>query len=149
MLNKKKLTTIILSGKEIPIICNLNVMEIIQEQYVYMREGETVLSSFQQNLGAYHYKRDEKGKIVKTAKGNPIPVDDELHIPTIKKALAWMAAEGIDIQGMEPIPEEELVRMADISPFDLARILFVEFQGSLTRKNTEPMQEDNPEKRKQ
>lgn len=149
MLNKKRLTTIAVSGKEIPIACNLNVLETIQEQYAYVNDGETVLSSFQQNLGAYHYQKDSKGRQAKDKKGNPIMVDDELHIPTIKKAFAWMAAEGMDIEGMEPIGEADLIRMVDIPPYDLAMVLFIEFQSSLLRKNAIPTQDkETPEKEK-
>ena len=150
MLNKKKLTTVTVSGTEIPIACNLNVLEVIQEQYMYIRDNETVLASFQQNLGAYHYQKDDKGNLLKNKEGKPIPVDDELHIPTIKKAFAWMAAEGMDIAGMEPISEADLIRMVDISPFELATKLFIEFQTSLTRKNLNPTQEKkkSPEKTK-
>lgn len=148
MINKKKLTTITVSGMKIPIACNLNVLEVIQEQYTYIREGETVLASFQQNLGAYHYQKDENGNLIKTKDGKPVPVDDELHIPTIKKAFAWMAEEGMDIEGMDPVAENDLIRMIDISPFELAAILFVEFQSSLIRKNAKPTQEMKDPKKK-
>lgn len=149
MLKKNKLTHIRLSGTMIPLACNLNVLETIQEEYTYVMDGETVLSSFQQRLGAYHFKRDEHGNRVPGEGGTWLTVNDEIHVPTVKKALFWIAAEGFEIEGKEPIGEEELIRMVDISPFDLATILYLEFARCVARKNPEPTQkEESPEKAK-
>lgn len=149
MLKKSKLTRLRLSGVSVPVACNLNVLETIQEEYTYVMDGETVLSSFQQHLGAYHFKRDEHGNRIPGENGTWLTVNDEIHVPTVKKALFWMASEGFEIEGKEPIGEEELIRMADMSPFDLATILYLEFARCVARKKPEPTQkEESPEKKR-
>ena len=147
MLKKNKPTYIRLSGVSVPVVCNLNVLEIIQDEYAYVLDGETVLSSFQQQLGAYRFLKDEQGQKICGKDGDLLIRDVEIHIPTVKKALFWMASEGLDAEGKEPIGEEELIRMVDISPFDLAAILYLEFVRCVVRKKEEPTQkEGSPEK---
>lgn len=149
MLKKNKLTHIRLSGTMIPLACNLNVLEVIQDEYVYVLDGETVLSSFQQQLGAYRFQKDERGQKIYDKEGRPLIRDVEIHIPTVKKALFWMASEGFDVEGKEPIGEEDLIRMVDISPFDLTAILYLEFARCVAQKKEEPTQKaGSPEKAK-
>ena len=57
---------------------------------------------------------------------------------TLRKALAWMVQEGMEIESRQAdITEIELARKVDMSPVELGRVLKNEFSKCFERKNGE------------
>lgn len=130
----EKTNTIILSGEEFPLKCDLVVLELAQEKY-----GS--LSKFEDGL--YHFvpELDGEGNPVQNAQGLYVGNVLEPNLGTLGDALSWMVEEGCMIEGVETIPSRiELLRKADKAPRELAEELHEELKRCFERKNKKPMQ---------
>lgn len=68
---------------------------------------------------------------------------------TLRKALAWMVQEGMEIEsGQADITEIELARKVDMSPVELGRVLKNEFSKCFARKNGETTPRETEETQK-
>lgn len=133
------LTYLELSGKKIPIKCDMCVLEKIQDTY-----GN--ISRYEWELIGFHPSLDENGECTRNEEGNVIGAYEVPDIKLLNQALIWQANEGWDIEeenGKEAqrLTDKQLLRAVDISPAELGRKLREEFARCFTiRKNEETTQ---------
>lgn len=138
----EKVNYIELSGDSYPLKCDILVLEKIQEEYKNLTE-------FENNLTGFVPERDKDGEIVKNEEGYMIGSYGIPDAKTLRKALAWMVQEGMEIEsGQADITEIELARKVDMSPVELGRVLKNEFSKCFERKNGETTQRETEETQK-
>lgn len=126
MIFETKPNTITLSGNELPFKCDNIVLEQLQEMY-----GDVFLYE-EKLLGAYT-EENKKGENVTRYSGKP-------DTKAINDGLYLMVCEGLDIAGEEPIDRKTLIRMIDMHPVELTKVLHDEFMTCFERKNAKTMQ---------
>lgn len=135
-----------LSGKKIPYKCDMFVLEQIQEEYGDLSEFENKLTGFVPSV-------DEEGNIIRNEDGYVMGTYKIPEIKTMKKALAWMVKEGLEIEKeekgiqTEEIEEKTLVRMVDMPPGELGKKLHEEFNRCFQRKNEQTTQSSKTKKK--
>lgn len=125
----EKLNYIELSNGKYPMKCDLNVLELVQEEY-----GK--LSLFERELSGLRPTGE------KDEKGNSLYAREEPSVKVIRFALTLMVNEGIDIENAkrkkerEHITEQEAgVLASDVNIFDIAEKLHKEFLRCFESKN--------------
>ena len=127
---------ITLSGKEIPIKCDILVLERLQQKY-----GS--LSVFEREILNWEYEKDADGKKKKTR------VAKEPNIEAVLYALYEMAKEGAVIEGIEIGQREDFMRKIDVQFMDLASAVHDEFAFGFSEKNGVTTQKRTTEKNKE
>ena len=113
----KNLKRILIGTKTYPFKIDLNVLEHIQEEY-------GTIHQFEMDLLGYKFGKDEEGKQLYDAEGEPVLYKTEPSIKAIKTVLPAAINEGLDIEAekenrpKEKVSEEEIIRNCTI-PFDL------------------------------
>lgn len=129
----KKINAVTLSGKTIPIVCDMRVLEQIQEKY-------SDLSTFEDLLAKFTPQLEESGEESKDKDGNILGRYGIPDIKAINDALYFMACEGYTVSGDEPMERNELLSLVDVSPIDLGIVLRAEFDKCFVRKNLKTTQ---------
>lgn len=131
-----KLNTINLGGKKYPLLCDLNVLETLQDEF-------GTVSEFERKLLGVRYVKDSEGNLVYDDDGNARMELVEPSIKAIKIALVEMVNEGIAYEAYsqgrswEMIDELDVMVMCTIPYSDLANILHDEYKRCfLTKKST-------------
>ena len=131
-----KLNTINLGGKKYPLLCDLNVLETLQDEF-------GTVSEFERKLLGVRYVKNSEGDIVYDEEGNARMELVEPSIKAIKIALVEMVNEGIAYEAYsqgrswEMIDELDVMVMCTIPYSDLANILHDEYKRCfLTKKST-------------
>lgn len=132
--------TIVLSGEEYPMKCDMLVLEKIQEEY-----GDLV--AFENKLSGFFPKLDENGNEVRNEDGFMIGTYGMPDIRTVNKALIWFVQEGMEIakeEGKEEreLSDESILRKADMHPGSLGKLLRKEFSRCFERKNEQTTQRE-------
>lgn len=131
---KNNQNTITLSGVELPIRCDLYVLEQIQEKY-------TDLSAYEYKLIGFTPERDEFGDVVLNDNGNTVGKFGVPDIKVVADTLHMMVNEGLEYEGAgETFSVIELKRMVDLSITELSSILHEEYMSCFRRKNQTAMQ---------
>ena len=139
-----KLNYIELSGKKYALKCDMLVLEKIQEKYEDLIKYENKLSGFVPGIDENgEYTRNEEGKLVGTY--------EEPNIRVLNDSLCWMVQEGLDIEReegkeVEEISDKNLLRMVDLTPRELSKILHNEFFRCFERKNGKTTQREKEKK---
>ena len=114
--------TICLNGKEYPVICNLNVLEVLQSKFGSVNQFEFKL------LGLV-IQRDDKHNILYQKNGDPVMLSTEPSIEAVKIALVEMVREGervnayLNEEQAHFTDPEDLLNDCDIPFGKLAHIL--------------------------
>lgn len=131
-----KLNTINLGGKKYPLLCDLNVLETLQDEF-------GTVSEFERKLLGVRYVKDSEGNLTYDEDGNARIELVEPSIKAIKVALVEMVNEGIAYEAYsqgrswEMIDELDVMVMCTIPYSDLANILHDEYKRCfLTKKST-------------
>lgn len=131
-----KLNTINLGGKKYPLLCDLNVLETLQDEF-------GTVSEFERKLLGVRYVKDSEGNLIYDEDGNARMELVEPSIKAIKIALVEMVNEGIAYEAYsqgrswEMIDELDVMVMCTIPYSDLANILHDEYKRCfLTKKST-------------
>lgn len=131
-----KLNTITLGGKKYPLLCDLNVLETLQDEF-------GTVSEFERKLLGVRYVKNSEGDIVYDEEGNARMELVEPSIKAIKVALVEMVNEGIAYEAYsqgrswEMIDELDVLVLCTIPYSDLANILHDEYKRCfLTKKST-------------
>lgn len=131
-----KLNTINLGGKKYPLLCDLNVLETLQDEF-------GTVSEFERKLLGVRYVKDSEGNLTYDEDGNARMELVEPSIKAIKVALVEMVNEGIAYEAYsqgrswEMIDELDVMVMCTIPYSDLANILHDEYKRCfLTKKST-------------
>lgn len=131
-----KLNTINLGGKKYPLLCDLNVLETLQDEF-------GTVSEFERKLLGVRYVKDSEGNLTYDEDGNARMELVEPSIKAIKVALVEMVNEGIAYKAYsqgrswEMIDELDVMVMCTIPYSDLANILHDEYKRCfLTKKST-------------
>lgn len=128
-----KTKQIYLSGERFPVICTLNVLADIQEQYATTREFEREL------LGLY-FLRDESGAYVTDTKGKPQMGLKDPSAKAVKLALVSMVNEGLRVEAYHrnkecrQLSEEELLSKCNVDYKVLADFLHSIYAESFRTK---------------
>lgn len=128
---QKAMNYINLSGEELPIRCDLLVLEQIQDNF-----GE--LSDFENKLIGFTPTVDEQGNVKKDKEGRTLGISGTPDIKTLNFALLSMAKEGAEITGKEVKEDKKLLQMVDMTPKELSEELHKEFMRCFERKNQNP-----------
>ena len=128
------LNRITLSGVELPIKCDLIVLEKIQDRYESITDFENLIYKFTPQL-------DEKG--------NPVIQDGAMigtvatppNLRALGDGLVWMVQEGLAIardegEDFPTYSAEQLKRMVDMPPYALSELVHGEFLAAFERKNS-------------
>lgn len=140
----EELHTILLSGQEYPIKCDLIVLEKIQENYHSVDE-------FEKELITWEIEKDENGEKVLNEEGKPKVKGKIPEAKAVMDALYWMVCEGEEItaekeQRAAKIPDRDsLIRWADMTIIEIAGPLYQEFCRCFKSKNGKATQ--NPKKK--
>lgn len=131
-----KLNTITLGGKKYPLLCDLNVLETLQDEF-------GTVSEFERKLLGVRYVKDSEGNLIYDEDGNARMELVEPSIKAIKVALVEMVNEGIAYEAYsqgrswEMIEELDVMVVCTIPYSDLANILHDEYKRCfLTKKST-------------
>lgn len=132
-----KLNTIEIGGKKFPILCDLNVLETIQEEFGTVNEFERAL------LGLKLVK-NEDGTQAYREDGSPKMELVEPSIKAIKIALVEMVNEGIaytafnEGKSWEMMEDLELLAICTIPYTELAETLHNEYKRCFETKKSMP-----------
>lgn len=131
-----KLNTINLGGKKYPLLCDLNVLETLQDEF-------GTVSEFERKLLGVRYVKDSEGNLVYDEDGNARMELVEPSIKAIKIALVEMVNEGIAYEAYrqgrswEMIEELDVLVLCTIPYSELASMLHEEYKRCfLTKKST-------------
>lgn len=122
-----KLKRIMINGKTYPIKMDLNVLELIQEQYGTINE-------FERDILGLKFAKDEAGKQLFNEDNEPVMIIGETSIKAIKVALPAMINEGLMIEADEtggtfqPVEEKYILRNCNVSYELLGRMIHEEFR---------------------
>ena len=128
---QKAMNYINLSGEEMPIRCDLLVLEEIQDRF-----GE--LSDFENKLIGFTPALDEEGNVKKDKEGRTLGISGTPDIKALNFALLLMGKEGTEITGKDIKEDKKLLQMADMTPKELSEELHKEFLRCFERKNQNP-----------
>ena len=123
----QKLKRIIMDGKTYPIKMDLNVLEIIQNEYGTINE-------FERDILGLKFAKDKNGNQIYKKDGDPQMYIGETSVKAIKIALPAMINEGLEIeaddQGKEfkPVEESFVFRNCNISFEILGKMIHEEFR---------------------
>lgn len=123
----QKLRRIMLNGKTYPIKIDLNVLEIIQNEYGSVNE-------FERDILGLKFDKDASGKQLYTKDGEPKMKIGETSIKAIKIALPAMINEGLAIEAdeqrktWEPVSDEYVFRNCNVSFELLGKMIHEEFK---------------------
>ena len=126
--------TIMLSGEQIPIKCDLIVLEKIQDKY-------ESIANFEQLIYTFVPKLDEDGNFTKDEEGRIIgSVTTPADLRPLTEALFWMVEEGCEImrelgEDAPKYSETQIKRMVDMPPYQLSEVVHDEFLRAFERKN--------------
>lgn len=129
----EKMKRILIAGRTYPYKIDLNVLEVLQDEY-----GS--VSQFERDLLGYRFRLDEDGNQIHSADGEPVMYKVEPSIRAIKAVLPAAINEGMAIEAEErgkeyvPITEQEVFRNCTISYELLARMLHEEFKRCFETK---------------
>lgn len=130
-----KLNTITIGAKKYPLLCDLNALEQIQDEY-----GS--VNVFEMELLGLKYVKDDDGKQLYNSNGTPQMEIIEPKMRAIKTALVAMINEGLAYQayhkGTEYIEVDgaDLIANCTIPYFELKDILHAEYKRCFeTKKN--------------
>jgi len=130
----RKPSMVKLGKSQYPIICDLNVLETLQDKY-----GS--VNNFERKLLGLVIQRNESGEIIYTDDGNPLMIAVEPSIDAIKTALLEMVKEGERVSGYLNGKEnvdftDEIVILNDCTiPFEkMARTLHEEYKKCFETK---------------
>lgn len=122
--------------KQYPIICDLNVLEVLQDKY-----GS--VNNFERKLLGLVIQRNEKGEIIYKDDGDPLMLLMEPSIDAIETALLAMVKEGERVSGYLDGKEDvdftdEIVILNECTiPFEkMARILHEEYKKCFETKKS-------------
>lgn len=123
----QKLKRIMIGGKTYPIKMDLNVLEIIQNEYGTINE-------FERDILGYKFAKDEKGRQIFNEDGDPRMILGEVSIRAIKTALPAMINEGLAIEAdekgkeFEAVEESFIFRNCNVSFELLGKMIHEEFR---------------------
>lgn len=129
----EKLKRIRIGNKVYPFKIDLNVLEIMQEEFGTVNE-------FERQLRGMHYKKDKDDHYIKNEDGNLMMYITEPSIKAIKAVLPAAINEGLAIEAewenreMQPVDEEQIIRDCTISFTVLGRMLLEEFKRCFETK---------------
>lgn len=123
----QKLRRIMLNGRTYPIKIDLNVLEIIQNEYGSINE-------FERDILGLKFAKDEDGKQLFNGEGEPRMIIGETSIKAIKVVLPAMINEGLAIEAekngtaWEAVSDSYIFRNCDISFELLGKMIHEEFK---------------------
>lgn len=136
------LSTITLSGMELPIKCDFVVLEKIQSRYGSITEFENLIYRFVPELDKDGQpKRTEAGALLGSITTPP-------DLSALGSALVWMVREGIEIaldsgklsngeaEKIKSLNPDRIKRLVDIPPYELSDLVHDEFLKAFERKNS-------------
>lgn len=136
------LSTITLSGMELPIKCDFVVLEKIQSRYGSITEFENLIYRFVPELDKDGQpKRTEAGALLGSITTPP-------DLSALGSALVWMVREGIEIaldsgklsngeaERLKSLNADRIKRLVDIPPYELSDLVHDEFLRAFERKNS-------------
>lgn len=129
----EKLSTMKIGGKTYPVKIDLNVLQMIQEEF------ETI-NNFERDILGLKFKRDEEGKIIYKEDGEPDFYVVEPSVKAIMFVLPLMVNEGLEIDALqrgvefEPVNEKLLIASCDIAFEALARKIHAEYRKCFVTK---------------
>ncbi len=129
----EKLGRICIAGETYPIKMDLNVLELLQEEFGTVNE-------FERQLVGIRYRKDGEGKQMYTADGEPLAYMVEPSIKAIKAALPLMINEGLAIEAYregkpcERLEDMDVVSKCDVSFELLSKIIHEEFKKCFATK---------------
>lgn len=132
-----KLNMIDIGGKKYPLLCDLNVLEMIQDEF-------GTVNDFERKLLGLDYVKDEKGNQIYTEDGSPKMKLVEPSIRAIKIALVEMVNEGIAYEAFsqgkswEMLEDLDILAMCTIPYRELADILHEEYKRCFLTKKPMP-----------
>jgi len=117
--------------REYPIKCDIEVLECLQDDF-----GS--LDTFEKSLQGIKEATNEDGSVKCDKDGNPMYIQGEPSLKVIRKTLAYMLHEGLEISGESVSADEVLsiIKFCD-NPFEISTILYKEYVDSLQVKNVE------------
>ena len=131
-----KLNEIEINGTKYPIYCDLNVLDLIQENFESVNE-------FERGILGLVPLRDKNGELMRDDTGALLQEQHEPKIKTVAFGLFVMIREGQRIQKRETGEDVELIQKEDImegcriSFIELAEIVRTEFNRCFTIKKKE------------
>ena len=132
-----ELKKIIIKGKTYPVKIDLNVLQVIQEEYGSINE-------FERDLLGIKYQKDEDGNQIYDEKGDPAIYFVEPSVRAISMVLPLMINEGLAVEahrtGREPeqVENSEILAECDISYEYLAEIIHEEYSACFVTKKNSP-----------
>lgn len=129
----EKLERITIGGNAYPVKIDLNVLEIIQEEY-------GTINGFERDILGVRYVKDADGKQIYDDDKKPKIEILEPSIKAIKLALPAMINEGLSIEADEtggsfvPVTEAQVFRECTVDYEDLAGLIHKEFRKCFTTK---------------
>lgn len=128
------LNRITLSGVELPIKCDLIVLEKIQDRYESISDFEKLIYRFTPQLDKDGNPVIRDGAMIGTVATPP-------SLRALGDGLVWMVQEGVVIanDGGEKIPAytpEQIKRLVDVPPYELSELVHEEFLRAFERKNS-------------
>ena len=127
------MNTITINGVSYPILCDLNALETIQEEF-------ESINKFEMDLLGLKLVKDEGGKQVYERDGSPKMELIEPKIKAIKIALVAMINEGLRFNAYqsgtacEQVSGEKLIAECEIPYYELARKLHEEYKRCFASK---------------
>lgn len=131
---------ILIGTKTYPVRIDLNVIELIEEQY------ETV-GRFEQELFGWRWKRDESGKYAKDEDDNPLVEYVNPSTQAMKWILPIVINEGLKKEAYEngneyiPVDSEQIIMDCNVEPNYIREIIWKELQRSRSVKKPIPREE--------
>lgn len=123
----QKLKRILINGKTYPIKMDLNVLETIQNEYGTINE-------FERDILGLKFAKDEEGRQIFNAEGEPRMIIGETSIRAIKVALPSMINEGLAIEAeengtaWEAVSDSFIFRNCNVSFELLGKMIHEEFR---------------------
>lgn len=143
----RKLNRIRIGETEYPILCDLNVLETLQEEF-----GN--VNTFERKLLGLEYVKDENGQQVYQEDGRPRMTIVEPSIKAIKIALVEMINEGIAYEAYsegkqwDMLDDLEILAMCAIPYTELSTIIHDEYKRCFETKKPMPREKKTSRSKK-
>ena len=143
MFYEKEMTRVTINGRDLPVKCDICVLEKLQDMFKDLIRVQDGLQGFVQvkdKDGQWATSVDKDGNMTRTG---------YLTRPNVKTtftAFAFMVQEGLEIEGStEKVDIKELMRQEDYTLEEIAEICLQEYNRTFQSKNSQTTQKSDSE----
>lgn len=143
MFYENEMRHIVINGKELPVVCDIVVLEMLQDKFGDLIKVKDQLQGFVQvkdQNGEWATEVDKDGNMIRTG------YLTRPNVRTTFTAFAFMIQEGLEIEGSdEKVDIKSLMRQRDYTLEEVAKICMEEYDKTFLSKNSLSAQKSDSE----